>query len=270
MCELDHTIELRFHRLRGRYRRYRYAEKQKWKGLTRASVTTVKGRYHLGFGKFLDWAIEKKLYLGPQPTFEYVDENNLVPLPRDAFDDAELIELISLALFTGCSGAFRIWTPGKYFVQSHIYWGFLILILTGMRRGEVGQLKCADVVSDGDNVFFDLRPFDARQGRVAVKDLRNLKTNSSGRVVPIHPLLIELGLLDRVNELMAIGEQRLFPEWEKYTRPDGAIRWGQPITKAWQYVKKLLKTLRADLKRICAGFCKLTLVITMTSERTGH
>lgn len=150
-------------------------------------------------------------------------------------------------MFTGCKGGFRVWTPGRYFVQSHIYWGFLILILSGMRPGEVGQLKCADVVTDGENVFFDLRPFDARLGRVAIKDLRNLKTNSSGRVVPVHPLLIQLGLLDRVHDLMAIEEERLFPEWEKYTRPDGAVRWSQPITKAWQYVKKLFKALRADL-----------------------
>ena len=229
------------------FKRYSYAKQNGWETLTRASVTSIQNRYHLGLNKFIGWAIRENIYRGEQPNFEYIDDNNLAPLPRDAFDDAELIKLIKLPLFTGCKGAFRVWTPGGYFVQSHIYWGFLILILSGMRPGEVGQLKCADVVTDGDNVFFDLRPFDARQGRVAIKDLRNLKTNSSGRVVPVHPLLIQLGLLDRVSDLMAIGEPRLFPEWEKYTRPDGVVQWSQPITKAWQYVKKLLKTLRADL-----------------------
>ena len=137
--------------------------------------------------------------------------------------------------------------PGKHFLQNHIYWGYLILILTGMRPGEVGQLKCADLVSDGENFFFDLRPYNARNGRVAIKDLRNLKTNSSGRIVPIHPLLIDLGLLDRMNKLMAMGQSRLFPEWEVYERPDGALRWSQPMTKSWQYVKTLLKISRADL-----------------------
>lgn len=70
-------------------------------------------------------------------------------------------------------------------MQSHIYWGFLICILTGMRPGEVGQLKCADIRTDGEFYYFDLRPFDARNGRVALKDLRNLKTNAAGRVIPI-------------------------------------------------------------------------------------
>ena len=82
---------------------------------------------------------------------------------------------------------------------------------------------------------------------MAIQDLRNLKTNASGRVIPIHPLLIELGLLDRMNDLMDKGEKRLFPEWGVYVRKDGTERWSQPLSKSWQYVKKLLDLRRADL-----------------------
>jgi integrase len=168
-------------------------------------------------------------------------------LPRDAFDDDELLTLLRLPLFTGCKNLVHVWQPGEYFVQSHIYWGFLICILTGMRPGEVGQLKCADIRTDGEFYYFDLRPFDARGGRVAIKDLRNLKTNAAGRVVPIHPLLIELGLLDRMQDLMDQREARLFPEWDAYTRKDGTIRSSQPLSKAWQYVKTKSQLDRADL-----------------------
>jgi len=80
-----------------------------------------------------------------------------------------------------------------------------------MRPGEVGQLKCTDIMTDGENYFFDLRPYNARNGRVALKDLRNLKTNAAGRVIPIHPLLIDLGLANRAVALLEAGEQRLFP-----------------------------------------------------------
>jgi len=226
--------------------RYLHAKEHGWEKLRRASITTVKD-YQYYLSKFIGWAIGEQHYQGKPFEFECMDEENLSVQPRDGSDDAELIKLISLSLFTGCSGAFRVFMPGKYYVQSHIFWGYLILILTGMRPGEVGPLKCADLVTDGENYFFDLRPFDARKGRVAIKDLRLLKTDSSSRVVPIHPLLIELGLLDRMNDLMAIGEARLFPEWEKYERPDGTIRWSQPMSKSWQYVKMLLKSTRADL-----------------------
>ena len=110
-----------------------------------------------------------------------------------------------------------------------------------MRPGEVGQLECSQIRTDGTFYYFDLRDFDARDGRVALKDLRNLKSNAAGRVVPIHPILIELGLLDRMRELLDQDETRLFPEWEKYTRRDGTVRWSQPLSKSWQYVKKILK-----------------------------
>ncbi|MCS3446489.1 site-specific integrase [Bradyrhizobium elkanii] len=229
------------------FQRYKYAEETKWSQLERVTTTTIKSRYWAGLYKFVDFAIAEKHYCGPRPKFVCIDPENLAPLPRDAFDDDELLTLLRLPLFTGCKNRVHVWQPGRYFVQSHIYWGFLICILTGMRPGEVGQLKCADIRTDGEFYYFDLRPFDARHGRVAVKDLRNLKTNAAGRVIPIHPLLIELGLLDRMQDLMDKQEERLFPEWDAYTRKDGTIRWSQPLSKAWQYVKTKLKLNRADL-----------------------
>ena len=142
--------------------RYLYAQKHGWLKLLRASITTVKG-YQGKMSKFIVWANKENLYHGKAPKFECIDENNLAPLARDAFDDEELIRLISLPLFTGCLNAFRVFKQGEYFLQSHIYWGYLILILTGMRPGEVGQFKCADLVSDGENFFFDLRPVQCAQ-----------------------------------------------------------------------------------------------------------
>lgn len=229
------------------YQRYKYAEATNWSKLERVTTTTIKSRYWAGLYKFVDFAIAEKHYRGPRPKFVCIDPENLAPLPRDAFDDDELLTLLQLPLFTGCKNRVHVWQPGGYFVQSHIYWGFLICILTGMRPGEVGQLKCADIRTDGEFYYFDVRPFDARNGRVAVKDLRNLKTNAAGRVIPIHPLLIELGLLDRMQDLMDKQEERLFPEWDAYTRKDGTIRWSQPLSKAWQYVKTKLELDRADL-----------------------
>jgi len=258
------------------YARYRYAQKHGWDGISRVTETTIKGRYRYGLYKFIDWAIDKKLYPGPRPAFVCIDPQNLAALPRDAFEDAELLDLLRLPLFTGCAGPHRIWTPGRYFVQNHLYWAYLILILTGMRPGEVGQIKCADVQTDGEYYYFDLRPFDARKGRVAIEDLRNLKTNSSGRVVPIHPLLIELGLLDRLLYLMNAGEERLFPEWKEYARGDGTTRWSQPITKSWQYVKKVLKIVRADLtlyatRHLMADWLDNSTVAKRTRDRIlGH
>ena len=227
--------------------RFKYAEQHGWSGLTRITEKTIKAKYWGGLYKFIDWAITQKIYRGPRPQFECIDPENMVSLPRDAFEDEELLNLLRLPLFTGCRNRSHIWKAGEYFVQSAIYWGFLICIFTGMRPGEVGQLECSQIRTDGTFYYFDLRDFDAPDGRVALKDLRNLKTNAAGRVVPIHPILIELGLLDRMQELVDQEEKRLFPEWEKYIRKDGTARWSQPLSKSWQYVKKILKIERADV-----------------------
>lgn len=231
------------------FQRYKYAEPHGWSELVRVTTTTIKSRYWAGLYKFIDWATQEKHYRGPRHTFECIDPENLAPLPREAFNDDELLMLLKQPLYTGCKSRMHVWQPGEYLVQSHIYWGFLICILTGMCPGEVGQLRCADIRTDGEFFYFDLRPFDAREGRVAVQDLRNLKTNAAGRVIPVHPLLIELDLLDRMNALMDSGEERLFPEWECYVRKDGTRRLSQPLSKSWQYVKKLLELRQADLTR---------------------
>jgi integrase len=274
--DIPHSRDLPAEACSSLYMRYCYARKHGWSKITRVTETTIKGRYRYGLYKFIDWAIDEKLHPGPRPTFVCIDPQNLAALPRDAFEDAELLDLLRLPLFTGCAGPHRIWTPGGYFVQNHLYWAYLILILTGMRPGEVGQIKCADIQTDGEFYYFDLRPFDARKGRVAIEDLRNLKTNSAGRVIPIHPLLIELGLLDRLLYLRKVGEERLFPEWEEYTRGDGTTRWSQPITKSWQYVKKILKVVRADLtlystRHLMADWLDNSAIVQRTRNRIlGH
>ena len=40
---------------------------------------------------------------------------------------------------------------------------------------------------------------------------KSVKTVSGNRVVPIHPQLIDLGLLDYVEEIKSSGETKLFP-----------------------------------------------------------
>jgi integrase len=229
------------------FQRFKYAEQHGWSKLTRVTEKTIKARYWTGLYKFIDWAIAEKFYRGPRPQFECVDPDNMASLPRDAFEDQELLKLLSLPLFTGCRNRSHTWKPGKFFAQTAIYWGFLICIFTGMRPGEVGQLETSQLRTDGTFYYFDLRVFDAREGRVALKDLRNLKTNAAGRVVPLHPILIELGLLDRMQDMLDHRETRLFPEWEKYVRKDGTVRWSQPLSKSWQYVKKILGIERADV-----------------------
>lgn len=82
-------------------------------------------------------------------------------------------------------------------------WGALVGLYTGTRVSEVGQLRLDDVFQDDEGIWC-FRVTDEGLGQ-------SLKNAASARVVPIHPHLIEMGLLDRVVRLRKAGKVQLFP-----------------------------------------------------------
>jgi integrase len=92
-----------------------------------------------------------------------------------------------------------------------------------------------------------LRGFDPSKGRVARKNVKRFKTVASHRTIPLHPLILDLGLLDRIEELRELKCPVLFPEWDPYPKPDAELRWGQPLTKSFQYLKAKIKLTRFDV-----------------------
>lgn len=141
----------------------------------------------------------------------------------------------------------RIWVKGDCLVQNHLYWAYVISFLTGVRAGELGQIELDDIEAEGGIYYLQLRGFDPKKGRVARKDVKRFKTQSSHRTIPLHPLLLDLGLLDRIDDLRSIGCPVLFPEWEPYPKPGGEMRWGQPLTKSFQYLRGKIGFERFDV-----------------------
>lgn len=85
------------------------------------------------------------------------------------------------------------------------YWLPLLGRFTGARLEELCQLHIAD--------FFTLQGVDC----IRIDDgheFQKLKNSSSRRTLPIHPALIQLGLLDYVNNQRNQNSDRLFPELE--------------------------------------------------------
>jgi integrase len=105
---------------------------------------------------------------------------------------------------------------------SYCYWTPLIALYTGCRLEEICQLHLEDIRQDDEVWVFDING----------KHEKNLKTLSSVRLIPIHPQLIALGLLDHVAFLKDKGEKRLFPELRQ--RRDG---YGQTVSKWFQRYK---------------------------------
>jgi len=228
--------------------RYLYAKENGWGQLERLTTTTIKNRYHSGLRRFFSYLRTNDFWDGDLPRFDIVTAENMTPLPRDKFQDSELIELVSQPLFKGCRNQHQVWTEGDVYVQNFIYWGFLISVLTGMRTGEIGNLDIDQIETDGQFVYFNLQPFDASKGRVAVGDAKKMKSSNAARKVPVHPLLINLGLLDRARELAQAGCTRLFPDCVPYENKNGVVSWSRPLTRSFQYLKKRLGWERADLQ----------------------
>ncbi|MBY5826570.1 site-specific integrase [Rhizobium leguminosarum] len=80
------------------------------------------------------------------------------------------------------------------------YWLFIIAIYSGMRLSEIATLNVDDIVARYGSHFF----------RLWETDERCLKTENAERIIPIHPELIRLGLLQRVAKLEKLGVERLF------------------------------------------------------------
>lgn len=232
---------------RSLFERYRYRLANPNAQLELVTGATLTKNYANGLERFFGWLKDGGV-MTLSPTFGLVTPENRASLPRDSFEDDEVLNLLRLPLFTGCHSRARCWTEGKMLVQGSLYWQYLILLMTGMRPSEVAPLSTRDIGIFDEFAYFDLRPFNARNGRVELAAMRTLKTGNAARLVPINPLLIELGLLEHRDEMIKAGCDRLLPDCEPYRKPDGRPRWSQEISKSWQYVKNQLKIVsRADV-----------------------
>lgn len=89
--------------------------------------------------------------------------------------------------------------------QPYGRWVPRIMAYTGCRMGEAAQLRKADVRQEQGVWVFDINE---------ESDQKTLKTDAATRLVPVHPRLIELGLLQFVQES---DDGFLFPERVRYT-----------------------------------------------------
>lgn len=85
------------------------------------------------------------------------------------------------------------------------YWLPLMGRATGARLEELCQLRIDDFTEHQG--IQCIRIDDSREGQ-------NLKNASSRRVLPLHPVLLDLGLLQHVESVKATGADRVFPELE--------------------------------------------------------
>lgn len=137
---------------------------------------------------------------------------------RGVYSDAQikaLKQVLLAGLPKGIANPHRKWVP-------------LIGMYSGMRLEEICQLEVEDICEVGGIQVFDIN----RNGG------KRLKTNNSRRIVPMHPELVTLGLLDYVADLRLKGSSRLFPELKR-----GRDGYSQAVSR---WYNRFRKTLNID------------------------
>ena len=82
------------------------------------------------------------------------------------------------------------------------YWATLISAYSGARLHEVCQLNVSDIQRSDDIWAINLND-DSKD--------KSLKTEAGNRIIPLHPKLIDFGVLDYVKQIQNQDQEKLFP-----------------------------------------------------------
>lgn len=135
---------------------------------------------------------------------------------RNPFTVAELNAFFRLPIFTGCLSENRPNTPGNFTFDDHRKWAPLILLFSGARPSEIAQLAVSDIKGGGAHPYISiLTEYDPDDPDDERDYVVSHKTENARRDIPIHPKLIELGLLGYVQRRKEAGDVRLFPDWKQ-------------------------------------------------------
>ena len=117
------------------------------------------------------------------------------------------------------------------------FWLPLIALYSGMRMEEIGQAHTTDLKQEGGAWYIDVTDLDGNG--------KSVKTASSRRKVPVHPVLIEKGLIEYARSL---PEGRLFPD----LRPD---RYGKLTTSFSKWYGRYIRRLGlTDSRKVFHSF----------------
>ncbi|KQZ64871.1 hypothetical protein ASD67_10680 [Sphingopyxis sp. Root1497] len=180
---------------------------------------------------FLNWAVNEELLLrNPARGLRLPDPINKRD-KRLPFDGEQLHAIFNAPLYRGCLDGGRGYNQvGNQRPRNARFWVPLIALFTGARLGEICQLDTTDIRTiDGvECIVVSLRSL------VGSTD-KQLKTTASDRLIPVHPILINCGLLHFAQAKREAGEKKLFDDIETGStgsRPVAFSKWFTQFLRA--------------------------------------
>ncbi|PPQ36681.1 hypothetical protein CH337_07555 [Rhodoblastus acidophilus] len=183
------------------------AERAKAEGRRPMSATTVNG-YLNKLSALFNWAEnEGYIFKNPARGLRVVDPVRKKD-KRQPFTNEQLTRIFNAPLYKGCVDDEAGYAhPGKCKPRRGRFWVPLIGLFSGMRLNEICQLEIADVKKIDEVECFVIT---RETGSGAID--KKLKTENAERFVPVHPTLIEIGILQYVNSRRASGRGKLFSD----------------------------------------------------------
>jgi integrase len=178
-----------------KYRTKSIPEILQMQNVTPMSITTVNG--HLSFAStLLKWGV-KRGFIDKNYAEGLVYRTKVKPSDeRNIYDTADLLKIIHYIATI------------KHNVHTERYWVPLIAMLSGLRLNEICQLHKQDIYEIDGVYCFDINNNASK---------KRLKSLSSARKIPIHPILIELGLIGYVKKIKV---EHIWPQL-KYDKTNG-------------------------------------------------
>lgn len=131
---------------------------------------------------------------------------------KSSFKQEELDVFFRLPVFAGCRSETVPGVAGSVRLNDHRFWTPLIMLFSGARPSEIGQLAVSDVKLGGRVPYISiLTEFDPDDPEDFVV---SYKTENARREIPIHPKLLDLGFDEYVRQRVQEGGERLFPDWK--------------------------------------------------------
>lgn len=132
---------------------------------------------------------------------------------RYPFTADELTKIFNGPVYRGCKSPSRWKEAGSLTPRdSARFWVPLIALHSGMRPGEIIQLRVADIKTHGSVTYFavttDRDPGDADAAK-------SVKTATSERQIPVHPDLFRYGLQDLIALRRGNGGARLLIDYDR-------------------------------------------------------
>ncbi|WP_188447446.1 site-specific integrase [Sphingomonas psychrolutea] len=176
-------------------------------GLRTMSPAHVNGHMNK-FSSLLNWATKEEL-IARNPALGLRVHD---PIPardkRRPFSTQQLQKIFEAPIFRGCiddengyaASGFNKPKRGRFWIP-------IIGLHSGLRLNEACQLDTSDVRMVDGHLCFLITTASMHGG-----DDKRLKTLSSERILPVHPVLLDLGFADYVEERRFANDLKLFPE----------------------------------------------------------